>query len=112
MVQINWMAGGAVALLALAFYAGYAITNRGPSRDELPPVSAPHPVLRVLPEKPRTYYQYVDEAGEVRFVPTLHQVPEAWRAKAGRVEIAALPPDSPAMSRALRKLGQERPAQN
>ena len=48
----------------------------------------------------RTYYQFVDASGRVRFVETLDEVPAAQRASAGRVEMEGPPPGSPAEARA------------
>jgi len=43
----------------------------------------------------RTYYQYLDASGSVRFVSSLDEVPPEWRERAGRVEMAGPPPTSP-----------------
>ncbi len=48
----------------------------------------------------RTYYQFVDATGRVRFVETLAEVPASLRASAGRVELEGPPPGSPAEARA------------
>jgi glutaredoxin 3 len=48
----------------------------------------------------RTYYQFVDATGRVRFVETLAEVPVPLRASAGRVEMEGPPPGSPAEARA------------
>jgi glutaredoxin len=37
----------------------------------------------------RTYYQWIDERGAVRFARTLEEVPPAWRERAGKVEVDA-----------------------
>ena len=44
----------------------------------------------------RTDYPYIDEVGSVRFVSSLLEVPERWRDRAGRVELASAPPLRPA----------------
>jgi glutaredoxin len=43
----------------------------------------------------RLYYQFVDEAGRVRFVESLDEVPQAQRARIGFVKLASPPPLSP-----------------
>ena len=50
----------------------------------------------------QTYWQYV-ENGKVRFASRLADVPEAWRARAGRVEFDGPPPDTPAAARSARE---------
>jgi glutaredoxin 3 len=40
----------------------------------------------------RVYWQYVDESGRVAFVKRLEEVPPAYRAKAGRIELEAKRP--------------------
>lgn len=37
----------------------------------------------------RTYYQWIDERGAVRFARTLEEVPPTWRERAGKVEVDA-----------------------
>ena len=37
----------------------------------------------------RTFYQWTDERGSVRFARSLDEVPPAWRAKAGQIEVDA-----------------------
>ena len=119
MQRLNWIVGGLGAVAGLALAAGLLWVLQG--QRELPSVSAGIPaeselidltdrdlIERVLPGDSAIFYQYVDDHGDVQFVPTLHEVPEAWRARAGRVEMAAAPPQSPAASRMLRKLGGDR----
>ena len=48
----------------------------------------------------RTYYQFIDASGRVRFVETLDDVPASLRASAGSVEMEGPPPGSPAEARA------------
>ena len=48
---------------------------------------------KVRPKK--TYYQYVDARGSVRFAEQLEDVPAAWRDRAGRVELEVAPPSTP-----------------
>jgi glutaredoxin len=50
----------------------------------------------------RLYFQYVDQAGRVRFTERLEDVPEAWRDKVGYVEMDAPPPLAPADARRTR----------
>ena len=51
----------------------------------------------------QVYYQFVDERGRVRFVPTLDEVPVEWRARVGFVEMSSPPPTSPADAQRLRE---------
>ncbi len=51
----------------------------------------------------QVYYQFVDERGRVRFVSTLAEVPEDWRARVGFVEMTSPPPGSPADAQRLRE---------
>ena len=50
----------------------------------------------------RIYYQYVDERGRVRFVPTLAAVPQEWRSRVGFVQMDGPPPGSPGEARRIR----------
>ena len=43
----------------------------------------------------RMYYQFVDDAGQVRFVERLADVPDQWRDRVGFVEMPVPPPLSP-----------------
>ena len=61
--------------------------------------------------EPRTYYQYVDKKGIVRFTESLDRVPKAWRDRAGQVELNVPPPEEPAAGRMVRKLRAARDAQ-
>ena len=56
---------------------------------------------KVRPKK--TYYQYVDARGSVRFAEKLEDVPAAWRDRAGRVELEVAPPSTPAEAQAARE---------
>jgi len=51
----------------------------------------------------KTYYQYVDAGGSVRFAEKLEDVPVAWRDRAGRVEMEVAPPGTPAEAQAARE---------
>ncbi len=62
------------------------------------------------PSEPRIYYQYLDQSGAVRFAETLDEVPEAWRDRAGLVELDVPPPDTRVEGRMVRKLRQVREA--
>jgi glutaredoxin len=67
---------------------------------------APAEVAETAPSvdiPPTVYFQYIDDAGSLRFADSLDQVPERWRARAGRVEIAGAPPTSPAQAQAARE---------
>ena len=50
----------------------------------------------------RLYYQFVDARGQVRFVESLDDVPEALRARVGFVKMASAPPLSPDDARRAR----------
>lgn len=50
----------------------------------------------------QTYWQYI-ENGQVRFAASLDDVPEAWRSRAGRVELDGPPPGTPAAARSARE---------
>jgi glutaredoxin len=50
----------------------------------------------------RLYYQFVDEAGRVRFVESLDDVPAVLRANVGFVKMAVAPPLSPGDARRAR----------
>jgi glutaredoxin len=54
-------------------------------------------------EAMQVYYQFVDERGRVRFVPTLAEVPQEWRSRVGFVEMSSPPPGSPAEAHRLRE---------
>jgi hypothetical protein len=111
---------GLVALATLGAILDQITTGNGP----LPAVSAAQPAASALADEtleipalepldllvspePRVFYQYVDERGRVRFVQTLHELPEAWRENPGRVESEVSPPESPAAARMMRKLRDE-----
>ncbi|MEM7411572.1 MAG: glutaredoxin family protein [Myxococcota bacterium] len=51
----------------------------------------------------RLYYQFIDDAGRVRFVERLDEVPEAWRANVGFVKMDVAPPLSPGAAAAARR---------
>jgi len=53
-------------------------------------------------EAQRLYYQFVDEAGRVRFVESLDDVPAALRADVGFVKMPVAPPLSPGDARRAR----------
>lgn len=108
-----WISAGAVAvgLFALAAFWGSDSTDV----TELPPVSAAtldpaldlplvDPLEVLLPPERQVYYQYIDEAGAVRFTQNPWDVPEAWRDRAGRIELDVAPPNTPADARLVRKL--------
>ena len=72
------------------------------------PARAPLDIL--APDESVIYHQYVDELGHVRFAASLLEVPEQWRDRVGRVELAGTPPATPAEARMLRKLQRTRSA--
>jgi len=111
--RLIWISAGAVALSLFALAAIWE--NDAPDVTELPPVSAAtldpaldlplvDPLEVLLPPERQVYYQYVDEAGAVRFTQNPWDVPEAWRDRAGRIEIDVAPPNTPADARVVRKL--------
>ena len=102
------IAGSTAGSLAILIACAALTSWRPEAEGELPSVSAALGVLG--PAQPRTYYQYVDEGGAVRFALSLDQVPEAWRGHAGQVVLDVPPPDSPAASRMMRKLRPARDA--
>jgi len=51
----------------------------------------------------QVYYQFVDDAGRVRFVSTLDAVPAAWRDRVGFVEMSTPPPLSPGDAQRVRR---------
>jgi glutaredoxin len=50
----------------------------------------------------RLYYQFIDEAGAVRFVERITDVPPEWRKRVGFVEMDSPPPLSPMMAKNTR----------
>jgi glutaredoxin len=58
----------------------------------------------------RLYYQFVDPRGQVRFVETLEDVPEALRAGVGFVKLDVAPPLSPGDAARVRQERRERSA--
>ena len=63
------------------------------------------------PAEPRTYWQYVDEDGVVRFTESLLEVPAEWRGRAGYIQLDVPPPSSIPEGRMIRKLRLERGAE-
>ncbi len=123
MTTREWIAGGTGALIAWLAITALTETSPGPDPDSLPPVSAGLPERHIaeasdlidltadetsidllLSGEPQVYYQYTDEGGAVRFARSLLEVPEDWRDRAGRIELAVPPPTSPAETRMLLKL--------
>jgi glutaredoxin len=70
-------AGTLVVLLGLLGAGGVLLLSGGDVPRGIPGAGSGRDVL----------YQYVDDAGSVHFARSLEQVPEAWRDRAGRVEI-------------------------
>jgi hypothetical protein len=120
MEKNHWMVGGFGGALGLAMALAFAVALQSSPPEVLPHVSAGipaseivdltdrHPIERILPAEAIVYYQYVDEDGAVQFSSTLHEVPEAWRDRAGRFELAGMPPSTPAEARMHRKLDASR----
>ena len=116
MRKSQWIASGFGLLIAIAVAAtlvggrdeqGPPPVAAGLSSEALASDSAPRfdRLEIVLPSEPTVFYQYIDdETGAVRFVESLRDVPEDWQLRAGRVEMAVAPPQSPAGARMLRKL--------
>lgn len=59
----------------------------------------------------RIYYQFVDTSGRVQFVERISEVPEAWRAQVGFVEMSQPPPLTPMAARRSWQISSERTAQ-
>jgi glutaredoxin len=79
----------------LLFACGDVVST---ARDGAPAEAARPPGWQSLDdenEAQRLYYQFVDEAGRVRFVESLDDVPAALRANVGFVKMAVAPPLSP-----------------
>jgi glutaredoxin len=70
-------------------------TSTGPSDPNLVSIESGD-VMQV-------YYQFVDERGRVRFVPTLDAVPSEWRDRVGFVEMSSPPPMSPGDAKRIRE---------
>ena len=62
--------------------------NRSPQMESVGPLDAK-----------RIYYQFVDGGGRVQFVERLSEVPDAWRAQVGYVEMSQPPPLTPIEAR-------------
>lgn len=111
----------AVTLLLVAVAAVFLLL-RGPqpgstlprpaeslANQRVEPAEAEHTATDSVEDTPdparattQVYYQYIDDRGAVRFAPSLEAVPEAWRAKAGRIEMQGPPPTTPSEARAAR----------
>ena len=59
----------------------------------------------------RVYYQFVDSSGRVQFVERITDVPEAWRAQVGFVEMNQPPPLTPQAARRSWQVSSTRTAQ-
>jgi glutaredoxin 3 len=98
----------AFAIRELVRDAGEPAAQRAAARSPARPGTAPaEPVRRPEPPGPTAsgrvdnfYYQYVDGANQVQFARSLDEVPEEWRARAGRVSLPVAPPASPARASA------------
>lgn len=66
--------------------------------DSAPRAATPPEAEAAATPATRVFYQWVDEAGTVRFAEDLDEVPVSWRDRAGRVEVAAAPPRAAAAS--------------
>ena len=120
MEKNHWMVGGFGGLLGLSMAMAFAVALQSSPPESLPHVSLGipaseivdltdrHPIERILPADTIVYYQDVDEDGAVQFSSTLYEVPEAWRDRAGRFELAGMPPSTPAHARMHRKLDADR----
>jgi glutaredoxin len=63
------------------------------------PAKAEIEVVRTQPGselESRTYFQYIDERGTVRFVASRDELPAQWRDRAGTVEMSSMPAERPA----------------
>lgn len=66
----------------------------------------------VGPEKAmRIYYQFIDDHGRVQFVERLSDVPAAWRAQVGYVEMSQPPPMTPQQARQTWQISADRAAE-
>jgi len=116
----NWILAGIGGVFAIV--AGIAITAslQRPGVETLPAVSAGipsqdfvdltnrDPIEKLLPPEPVIFYQYVDDDGRVQFSSTMNEVPLEWRDRVGFVRVAAVPQDTPAGARMVRKLDGQR----
>jgi glutaredoxin-like protein NrdH len=119
---MRWIAGLLLcAGLALAFAASEMMRGAGraaPPAEGVPAAEvaeAAQAALEPVPEEPKersararsrpsasgesVYYQYVDGSGRVQFARSLDEVPQEWRAHAGRVSLPVAPPASPGAAR-------------
>lgn len=81
--------------------AAVAATAKGLTGETEAGSAAADLARKARPKK--TYYQYVDAGGSVRFAEKLEDVPAAWRKRAGRLELEVPPPGTPAEARAARE---------
>lgn len=120
MTRSNWILVGIGSVVGLVLGFASAVTVQQARVETLPAVSAGarpsefidltdrDPIEKLLPPTPVVYYQFVDENGEARFVPTFTEVPLEWRDRVGFVEMAAVPQHTPAGARMIRKLDGQR----
>jgi glutaredoxin len=102
MTRLLLAAAGALVLACGPSGAGDGTAASGPSRSASGQSRDPGIVSLEETEPTQVYYQFVDERGRVRFVSTLAEVPEDWRARVGFVEMSSPPPDRPADAQRLR----------
>jgi hypothetical protein len=120
MTRSDWILAGIGGVVGLVLGFAFTANIQRARVETLPAVSAgippsefldltgSDPIEKLLPPYPVVYYQFVDNDGEVRFVPTLTEVPPEWRDRMGFVEVAAVPQDTPAEARMIRKLDGQR----
>ena len=120
MTRSNWILAGIGGLIGIVSGIAIATVAQRTGVEPLPAVSAGIPpkdvrnftdrdlIEKLLPPEPVIYYQFVDQDGDVRFVPYLHEVPLEWLDQVGFVEVAAVPQTTPAGARMIRKLDGQR----
>jgi hypothetical protein len=120
MKRSHWILAGIGGGVGLVLGFASATTLQQAGGETLPAVSAGVPpsavidltdrdlIEKLLPPSPVVYYQYVDDEGEVQFVPTLTEVPPEWRDRMGFVEMAAVPQHTRPQARMIRKLDGQR----
>jgi len=120
MTRSHWILAGISCVIAFLSGFGYATILHQAGGQTLPAVSTGippseiidltdrDPIEKLLSPNPVVYYQFVEPDGEVRFVRRLAEVPLEWRDRVGFVELAAVPQDTPAGNRMIRKLDSRR----
>jgi hypothetical protein len=120
MMRRNWILAGIGTVVGLVLGIAFSTTLQRTGVEGLAPVSAAVPpseyvdltdralIEKLLPPEPVLFYQFLGEDGQARFVRTLTEVPPEWRDRVGFVEMAAVPQQTPAGARMIRKLDGNR----